>query len=238
VGQRRQTFQRLLNVTPDIVKHDLGVLRYYCELVRALGVQIDSEKTEYAVSMESMRWAEECIALQCGNVRPPVVIHPGASGDYKIWPVDRFAALADRLHDRGIPVLLCGGNGDREIVNQIRTVVRHAVPVVITAGNLQHLAGIFTRSALVVCNDSGPRHLAVAAGAKTLALFRRHHDVEWSVYEETSRCAILRGEGVCPACPPDACADRVPETERYGSHCMRMITVDKACETVLAMISS
>lgn len=238
VGQRRQYLHRFLNIKPDVTKHDVGVLRYYCELARAIGVQIDSETTEYAVGMESLQWAEECISLQCGNARPPVVIHPGASGEYKIWPIERFAALADRLHDKGIPVLVCGGNGDREVIHRIRTTVRYSVPVVITEGNLQRLAGLFRRSGLVVCNDSGPRHLAIAVGSKTLALFRRHHDVEWNVYEETARCRILNAESACPHCPAATCADRVPENERYGSYCMRMITVDHAVDTVLAMTTS
>jgi ADP-heptose:LPS heptosyltransferase len=238
VGQRRQNLRWLLNLTPDIEKRERGVLEYYCDLARALGAEVDSTATEYVADSEAMNWAKECIAEQCGEGAAPVVIHPGASGDYKIWPPERFAALVDRLQELDLPVLLCGGHADRDVMQQVRSGVRHTVPAVVTEGNLQKLAGVFARSALVVSNDSGPRHLAVAAGARTLALFRRHHDREWNVYPETVRCRILRGGEDCPACPSGVCADRVPEGEQYGSHCIRMITVDHAVAAVLSMLTS
>ncbi len=238
VGQRRQNLRWLLNLAPDIAKSDRGVLEYYCDLARALGAEVVSTATEFAVSPESMDWAKECIAEQCGDNAAPVVIHPGASGDYKIWPPERFAALVDRLQELHIPVLLCGGHADGDILQQVRSHMRHAVPLVATEGNLQRLAGVFSRSTLVVSNDSGPRHLAVAAGARTLALFRRFHDREWNVYPESDRCRILRGGENCPSCPAGVCADRIPEGERYGAHCIRMITTDHVVAAVLSMLTA
>ena len=238
VGQRQQRLHWLLNRTPDIQKSETGVLEYYCGLARALGAEGESPRTEFAVSPEAMQWARECIAVQCGEEPAPVVIHPGASGDYKIWPPERFAALVDRLHAQDIPVLLCGGEGDREVVQLIRSRVHHTLSVVITEGSLQRLAGVFAQSALVVSNDSGPRHLAIAVGAKTLAFFRQYHNREWNVYAETDGCRILRGKETCTACPTGLCADRVPPGEQYGSHCVRMITVDQAVTAIHTMLTS
>jgi ADP-heptose:LPS heptosyltransferase len=238
VGQRQQRLRWLLNRTPDIQKSETGVLEYYCGLARALGAEGESPRTEFAVSPEAMQWARECIALQCGEEPAPVVIHPGASGDYKIWPPERFAALVDRLHEKDVPVLLCGGEGDRDVVQKIRSRVHRALPVVITEGSLQRLAGVFAQSALVVSNDSGPRHLAIAVGAKTLAFFRQYHDREWNVYPETGDCRILRGRDTCKTCPAGLCADRVPPGEQFGSHCVRMITVDQAVTAIHTMLTS
>lgn len=237
-GQRRQSLRWLLNVTPDIEKQHRGVLRYYCDLAGSLGVKIQSEKTHFAVPDEARLWAEECIALQCGGKTRPVVIHPGASGEYKIWPPERFAALVDSLFQRNVPVLLCGEQSDREVIGQIRSRVRQPVSVVMTDGSVQRLAALFARSGVVVSNDSGPRHLAIAAGARSLAFFRRHHDREWNVYPESPACRILRGEEECVSCPRGICSDSIPGGERFGSHCMRMITVDQAVRAVLAVLSS
>jgi ADP-heptose:LPS heptosyltransferase len=238
VGQRRQNMHWLLTIKPDIQKHELGVLSYYCALASALGAKVDSGKTEFVVTPEALQWADECIDLQCGGTVRPVFVHPGASGDYKIWPLERYASLLDRLMEIEVPVMLCGGEGDRGVVQEIRSRVRRPVPVVMTEGNLQRLAGLFVRSALVISNDSGPRHLAIAAGARTLALFRQHHDREWNVYPETIDCRILRGEGICPSCPPDFCTDQIPGGERFGAHCMRMISVDDALSAVREMLTS
>jgi ADP-heptose:LPS heptosyltransferase len=109
---------------------------------------------------------------------------------------------------------------------------------VITEGDLGKLAALCAGSALVVSNDSGPRHLAVAVGAPTLAFFRQHHDREWNVYPSTHRCRILRGDAACPACTSGECIDSVPTGEQYGSHCMRMIETDHALAAIREMLSA
>lgn len=238
VGQRQQRLHWLLNRTPDIQKRESGVLEYYCDLARALGAMGDARRTEFAVSPEALRWARECIAVQCGEGSAPVAIHPGASGDYKIWPPEMFAALIDRMHEQDVATLLCGGDGDRGLIQRIRSRVRHAVPVVITEGSIHRLAGVFALSALVVSNDSGPRHLAIAVGAKTLAFFRQYHDREWNVYPESDSCRILTGKDTCKTCPAGLCADRVPPGDQFGSHCLRMITVDQAATAIHTMLIS
>jgi ADP-heptose:LPS heptosyltransferase len=238
VGQRQQRFHWLLNRTPDIQKRETGVLEYYCDLARALGANGEAPGTAFAVHPEALQWARECIAVQCGEGSAPVVIHPGASGDYKIWPPERFAALLDRLHEQDVPVLLCGGDADRGVIHLVRSRVRYTVPVVITEGSLQRLAGVFAHCALVVSNDSGPRHLAIAVGAKTLAFFRQYHDREWNVYPPTNSCRILTGKETCKTCPAGLCADRIPPGDQFGSHCIRMITVDQAVTAIHTMLTA
>ena len=238
VGQRRQGLWWLLNRAPDIRKSDGGVLKYYCALARRLGGGEGGEATAYALGQEERAWAQKVIAEKAPGARAVVAIHPGASGDYKIWPPERFASLADRLVDQGIAVLLCSGEGDADVVHEVVSHSRHAPAVIDTSGQLRRLGALFAGCALVITNDSGPRHLAIAVGAKTLALFRRHHDREWSVYPETPACRILRGEGACPACPHDVCADIVPSGSVFGSYCIRQISVESVAAAAEAMVSA
>ena len=237
VGQHRQGFAWLLNRTPDIRKSDEGVLKYYCALARCMGGGESGEATEFTPGAVERIWAQQVIAEHASGVRKVVAIHPGASGDYKIWPPERFASLADCLAKRGIAVLLCSGEVDGDVVHEVVRHSRNALPVIATAGQLGRLGALFAGCALVITNDSGPRHLAIAVGAKTLALFRRHHDREWSVYPETQACCILRGEGACPACANDVCADIVPPGSKFGSHCIRLIGVDTVAAAAEAMVS-
>jgi ADP-heptose:LPS heptosyltransferase len=46
--------------------------------------------------------------------------------------------------------------------------------------DLDQLAAIFRRAALVVTNDTGPMHLAVACGAAVLALLLSRDGARWS----------------------------------------------------------
>jgi len=238
VGQRKQGLRMLLSVQPDIRKADSGVRSYYCSLVRACGAPCATDRTEYVVSGEARSWAGEALAgagvPSGGRV---VLLHPGATGDYKIWPPERWAELMDMLEELPLTVILCAGPLDEGIVGSIREHATRAPRIVDTGGKIGRLAAMMERSALCITNDSGPRHLAVAVGAPSLAFFRLHHDREWRVYDEGDRCATLRGTSACPQCPADRCSDRLPEGERFGSHCIRLISVEDAFAAAKKMLS-
>jgi ADP-heptose:LPS heptosyltransferase len=95
-----------------------------------------------------------------------VAIHPGASIAEKRWPLDRFEEVARDLVGRPeIKVLAFaepGGYG--ESLNRIEGVI----PVNI---GLRQMIALLERCSLLVCNDSGPMHLAAALGVTTVAVF-------------------------------------------------------------------
>ena len=239
VGQNRQALRWMLSHTPEIEKARGGVLQYYCDLVRAVGATVRSAHTEYTVPDASAEWAEGVFReYSLRSVQRVVAIHPGATGDYKIWPPERYAALIERLTERGMRVLLLNGLLDEPVVSAIRSLRPRSFIEITTAHRLADLAAIIRRSHLCITNDSGPRHLAVAVGTPSLALFRHHHDREWGIYPQSNRCRTLQGETQCPACPSGVCLDKVPESERYGAFCLRQITVDDVLRQVDRMLSA
>ncbi len=238
VGQREQGLSWLLSVRPEIRKEQRGVREYYCDLVRAIGARVASVETSYAVPTEARRWAAGILAR--ARVRTTdrlVLIHPGATGDYKIWPPDRFAALADGLGRlKGVRPVLAHGPMDRRVVDAICGAARRRIPVIDSGGKLSRLAALMERSRLCITNDSGPRHLAVAVGVPSLALFRQHHDREWKVYAESPRCVTLAGGERCASCPEGVCYDRIPPGELFGSECLRQVSVEAVVTRATAML--
>jgi ADP-heptose:LPS heptosyltransferase len=238
VGARNQGLRWLLTHTPDIEKSRGGVVEYYCDLVRAIGATIRSTRTEYVVPETSLQWADRVLdGMRLDRAKKLVAIHPGASGSYKVWPTDRVAALIDHVSSHlDASVVLLKGAMDEEIVASIRGHLRSNVPEIDCGNRVGDLGALLKRCSLCISNDSGPRHLAVAVGAPSLAFYRFHHDKEWDVYQEVDSCITLKGSGVCPACPPEKCFDRVPEGEQFGSHCLRMIRLEDAIREVERML--
>jgi len=238
VGQRDQALSWLLTVTPDTRKDRGGVREYYCDLVRAIGAEVRSVDTRYEIPAAARRWADSM--LKKGKIRRRdrlVLIHPGATGDYKIWPPDRFAVLADRLSRlRNVRPVLVHGPPDLPVAEMVRHAVRRPLPVLDTGGSLSRLAALMERSRLCITNDSGPRHLAVAVGVPSLAIVRQHHEREWKIYDDTPWCVTLVGTEVCRVCPDGTCHDRIPEGERFGSVCLRHIGVETAFSRAAAML--
>ncbi len=239
VGQQRQPLRRLLTHRPDIQKADLGVLRYYGSLAGALGAPAADFGTEYSVPEGSRRRMGEILArLGIRSGEPVVVLHPGATGDYKIWPPERFASLARQLQTSGkARILVSCGAMDEPVVETLSDSLHASVPVIRTGESIADLAALLERSSLLISNDSGPRHLAVAVGVPTLALFRKHQQREWGSYPATPQCVILEGIDSCPACPADVCRDRLPSGEIYGAHCLRMVGVEEVVSAAEKMLA-
>jgi ADP-heptose:LPS heptosyltransferase len=237
VGARNQGLRWLLTHTPDIEKSREGVVEYYCSLVRAIGATVRSTRTEYTVPTSSAEWADRVLGqLRLDSQKRLVAVHPGASGKYKVWPPERFAELITHIRSKlSCPSILLRGGMDDEIISEIQQCLPTKVAQVDCSNSIGNLAAILQRCSLCISNDSGPRHLAIAVGTPSLAFFRLHHDKEWDVYHDVNSIA-LKGSGMCNACPPHKCFDRVPEGVQYGSRCLRMIDVETAIRLVDAML--
>jgi heptosyltransferase-1 len=102
----------------------------------------------------------------------PVVINPGAGWASKLWPAERFAAVARGLHERhGLRSLVVwGGGAERAAADRI--VAESAGAAVLAPDtSLQDLGELFRRSRLVISSDTGPLHLAAAVGTPCVGLF-------------------------------------------------------------------
>ena len=111
---------------------------------------------------------------QGGPVLPGryAVLAPGAAPHRpaKRWPAERFGDLAALLVARGIRPVIVGTGADADAAAVITAVCPEAESW-IGRTTLPDLAGLAARAALAVGNDTGPMHLAAAAGARCLVLF-------------------------------------------------------------------
>lgn len=99
-----------------------------------------------------------------------IALVPGTGGVGKAWPSEHFSALARQTADRGLPVTVVWGPGQRELAGSI---VARAGPGVTLAPatSLLELAALLARCAAVVGGDTGPVHLAASLGVPTVAIF-------------------------------------------------------------------
>jgi lipopolysaccharide heptosyltransferase II len=107
---------------------------------------------------------------------PIVVVNPNA-GDMALerrWPAERVGELLRHLcARRELNVIAIGSPAEREYVESVIRGARLEARIVNAAGRIdvRELVALLSQAAAVVTNDSGPLHLAAAAGASTVALF-------------------------------------------------------------------
>jgi ADP-heptose:LPS heptosyltransferase len=232
VGEEGKTLSVLLSRRVRKLRSGEGVLATYCGLAEAAGAIISSRRTSVVVPREyaeraDVRWR----SLGLPEESTVVAVHPGASGTYRIWPPEYYAALIDHLQRGKIPVLLLGSAFDSQVIEEVRRRCATPPQIVLTTGVLD-LAAYLKKCALCVSNNSGPRHLAVAAGVPSLALIPRFDDVMWKIYTDERDAGTMQSSMRCPVCPETACRNILPPGEQYGSFCMRALTVEEVTARV------
>jgi ADP-heptose:LPS heptosyltransferase len=94
-------------------------------------------------------------------------IHPGASVAEKRWPLERFASVIEKL-SRTHPEARLMVFIDPEGYGSELATFRGVIPAKV---DLDVLAGLLERCDLLICNDSGPMHVAAALGVHCVAVF-------------------------------------------------------------------
>jgi ADP-heptose:LPS heptosyltransferase len=190
----------------------------YLEVVALVGASPVGE-AELAVTDadrdEAQRVLRESTGFECTG--PLVAVHPGAADERRRWPVERFAALADALVVDGTRVVVTGSAGEAGQVDRLVSLAAGPVTGLAGALGLGGLAGLYSRCALVVSNDTGPRHLAQAVGARTLGLFWCGNAINAAPATRQRHRALLSWTLRCPECGADCTRDLYPH--RTGDGC-------------------
>lgn len=174
-GARDPEFVRRLRVTAPgaVVAPSVGAEGPVWEhLLRTTGVSHGDWRAPVEVS-GALRAAGRAALGAAGwdGAARVLVVHPGAGGVAKRWPVDALARAVDALAARhALTVVAHEGPADGQAVDALRSRLRDA-PLVLRDPELPVLAGVLEAAALFLGSDSGVSHLAAAVGAPTVVLF-------------------------------------------------------------------
>lgn len=164
--------------------------------------------------------------------RPLVLLQPGSSDPRRCWPADRFATIGDALASAGALVAVNGTAQEAGLVRQVVEGMRH--PAVDLSGKLGlgGLCGVLERTALVVSNDTGPLHLALAIGTPALGIFWHTNLVDGAPLRPSLMRAAVSAQVRCSVCGVDNRASRCAHQESF----VRDVTVDQVLSLALSQL--
>ena len=138
-------------------------------LLSALG--IGTAARVFPLAAGDMRPVEEMRRLHPEAARGFVLLNPGAAWPNKRWPPERFGALAAIVRRRhGLPSAVLWGPGEEELAALVVDESGGAA-FAAPATRLPGLLGLARSARLIVSGDTGPLHLAAAAGTPAVAVF-------------------------------------------------------------------
>ena len=203
------------------------IARYAAEgpldFVRALGLNPRGTALMIRVSREAERRIETWLREEHLTGKPILACLPAGSWPSKTWGRERFVETMDALSDHGTVVWLWGP-GEEETARACRDAMRHPSVLAPRTG-WQELGALLRRASLLVSNDSGPKHLAVALGVPTVTVFGPTHPGAWQPPEGPHEAVWAEGLE-CLHCNHTRC----PLPGERHLRCMR----DVAVETVVA----
>jgi heptosyltransferase-1 len=140
------------------------------KVAESFGADISSPRFTVAAGEAERGWARRALS---GVASPCLMLNMGARWQTKRWPPEHFAEIARRaVAAFGAGLVAVGAPEDRPIVDAFRAHLGE-IPLVDLCGRttLPQLAALFAESDLVLSNDSGPLHLATAAGARVVGVY-------------------------------------------------------------------
>jgi ADP-heptose:LPS heptosyltransferase len=226
--RRRLAYTHLL-VEPPAEYFAESIIEHHLRLLPLAGVPVTTRECRLEPRPEDLRRAA---ALLPDGHGPRVLLHPGSRSSYRIWPLDRFARVADRLQtEAGARVLLTGGPAEQTLIEGIRAAARTPLAVLPPSVDLCTFAACARQVDLLLCHDSGPMHIAAAVGTRVVALFGSQSKIVWAPAGEGHR--VLQAPLPCTGCLwPQEC----DPADGYRNYCVRRIGEDEVYSAVCAVL--
>lgn len=222
------------DVVSDGMRHEV---RRQLDLVESVGYTTTDERLGFELTPEDERGAAQRLSAAGGNpALPYAIVHVGASAPSRRYPPERFAQAAARLRQKsGLQVVVCGGPSEQSEVRATlaafaahggATACGRAVGI---AGllNLGELGALIHSARLLICNNSGPSHLAAACGTPVVVAYAQTNPqhTPWQV-----AARVLTRDVSCQNCLRSRCP--VP-----GHPCLLGIDAEEIADAALDLLN-
>ena len=223
LDDRREGAPALYDIAVPRPSYDTHAVDWYLEVLRHLDVPVH-DRFEWMPRDPEASVVVDPVWPRDG--RRWIALQPGARWWNKRWPVERFAALARRLlaADESVGIVVLGGNDDRSLGDAVATVAGPRCLDLTGQLSLPGMVEWLRRCEVLVTNDTGPMHVAVALGLPVVALFGPTEPSRTGPYRRTE--SVLRVDLPCAPCLKASC--RNSETLA----CLNRLPVESVLEQV------
>jgi len=183
------------------------IAEYHLDLARALGLDVKLPSTKIWIDAKDEKYIDGFLS----SIRPKkdliIGIAPGGGVsfgkekiNFKRWDSVHFALLADKLIETlGSEVIFMWGPGEEGLIKEITSVMTQRARIA-PPTTIKEMAALMKRCDAVVCNDSGPLHIAAAAGANTISIFGPSDEKVYGAYPPGKKHLIITRDIDCRPC--------------------------------------
>jgi heptosyltransferase II len=238
-SERFSRYSFVFNI-PVTMREDEHEIERYLDLVSAAGarrIKLCDARTFIYLSDDDREFARGFLAAgRDARAGETIGVQPGTSPAmrWKQWPVERYRAVVERLlvERRNSRIVLFGSPSEAEMIEEIARGLGSRVSIAAGKTTVKQVAALIERCDILVCNDSGLMHAAVAVGTPVVAIYgptdiRRtaplgadHRVIRHEL--PCSPCFKLEGDDQVHLCPHHDCLATITPDEVYQA-------IDQVC---------
>ena len=212
------------------------VVEYYSALLARLGIAEKHKNLELYLKDRDVKYIGQ-ILEKAGISEQDLIIAIvpaggrswGRDAALKHWAPEKFAGLADYLiENHKAKIIIVGDFSEKEISETMAKAMKQACLDLTGKTSAGELAALLEKSKIVIANDGGPLHMAVALGKKTVSFFGPVDPVVYGPYPASANHIVLKGSLKCMPCYADF---RLSPCLR-NKECLEMIDVNEAKDAV------
>jgi lipopolysaccharide heptosyltransferase II len=219
---------------PDNGFEGAHALEYYLRLLEPLGIPAQDKMMKVFLTSGEMAWAEQSLKdhgiypedLLVGLV-PGGGISWGQDVVYRRWPAGQYSLLADKIIAKlKAKVILLGDSSEEELGKSVARAMQNKVVSFVGQTTLRQYLSLLRACRLVVMNDGGPLHMAVAAGTRTVSLMGPVDERVYGPFPPAGHAVVTKNI----ACRP--CYRNFRRADCDHLSCLRTIIVEEVFRAV------
>jgi heptosyltransferase II len=237
-SRRFSRYSFVFNI-PVRMREDEHEIERYIDLVTAVGarrINLSDARPFMHLEDECVEFARQFLNKNGSKGRGVVIgVQAGTSPAmrWKQWPIERYREVIERvLADRSdARVVLFGSPSEVEMIRELARGLDNRVLIAAGKTSVKQVAALIHQCDLLLCNDSGLMHAAVAVGTPVVAIYgptdirrtaplgARHIVIRHEL--SCSPCFKLEGDEQVWLCPHHDCLATITPDEVYDKVMMR-----------------
>ncbi len=122
---------------------------------------------------------------------------PGAANIYKMWPIENFKELANMILAEypNAVIAVTGSKKEYKLGEAIKEANSERIINFCGKFSIESLPKLISEMDVLVTNDTGTMHVAIALGAPTVELFSGSESKETGAYQDLNKHIIMQKDG-------------------------------------------
>lgn len=213
------------NVREPITLPEKNMVEHLLDLSEKIGTKREGCEPEIFLTEEEKKWASSFLSEKGLAAAIKIAIHPGAFYPSQRWPALRFGEIAKRIiKEYEVKVLLFGDKGEKLLLKTIRDIAGEKTEI-FCGLRLRQFIVLLNYCNLLICNNSGPLHIASALKIPTVSIMGPAVTPLWLPWGKNH--IVIRKELPCSPCNKAECEDH---------SCMNLITVEEVMDAVKSQV--